>query len=277
MRIERHEDPVAYERLVTPLLMTDEARYNLELAIVLRLARGESFGPFPPVLLTVHDRAGGLAGAALMTKPFQALVSPVPAEAAPAVAEWFADNGLDLPGALGDPAVVRTFAATYAARTGATVADRRAEGVFRLTTLVPPPPVPGALRLAREEETALVEEWSEAFLGELDLPRPPASPMPHRVREGMVWLWDDGGPVSLAGCAGFTPNGARVGPVYTPPARRGRGYASAVTAGATRALLDRGLRYTFLYTDLANPTSNKIYRALGYEQVGSVQEVVFGG
>ena len=68
-----------------------------------------------------------------------------------------------------------------------------------------------------------------------------------------------------AGFGGRTPNGARVGPVYTPPEFRRRGYASAVVAGVSRRLLDEGRRYCFLYTDLANPTSNRIYQDIGYE------------
>ena len=73
-------------------------------------------------------------------------------------------------------------------------------------------------------------------------------------------------PVSVTGFGGPTPNGSRIGPVYTPPARRGRGYASALVAAVSQARLDAGTRFCFLYTDLANPTSNRIYVALGYER-----------
>ena len=76
-------------------------------------------------------------------------------------------------------------------------------------------------------------------------------------------------PVSLAGHAGETPNGARVGPVYTPPELRGRGYASALTAALTEQLLERR-RFCFLFTDLANPTSNSIYQRIGYRPVTDV-------
>ena len=32
-------------------------------------------------------------------------------------------------------------------------------------------------------------------------------------------------------------------------------------------MLDEGYKTTTLYTDLANPTSNKIYQEIGYEQI----------
>jgi predicted GNAT family acetyltransferase len=68
---------------------------------------------------------------------------------------------------------------------------------------------------------------------------------------------------------------SRVGPVYTPPELRGRGYAGALTAHVSRRILDAGER-ACLYTDLANPTSNKIYAAIGYEPVADFVEYTFG-
>ena len=70
-----------------------------------------------------------------------------------------------------------------------------------------------------------------------------------------------------------TPNGIRVGPVYTPPQRRGRGYASALTAAVSAALLHDGRRFCFLFTNLANPTSNAIYQAIGYRPVADVAQI----
>ena len=87
-----------------------------------------------------------------------------------------------------------------------------------------------------------------------------------------AYLWDDHGPVSLTAVGGRTPHGARVGPVYTPPERRGRGYASSLVAAVSQAQLDAGCRSLFLFTDLANPTSNHIYQAIGYEPVRDVAD-----
>jgi hypothetical protein len=85
-----------------------------------------------------------------------------------------------------------------------------------------------------------------------------------------LYLWEDGEPVSLCGVGGPTPNGIRIGPVYTPPASRGRGYASALVAAVSQAALDAGRRFCFLFTDAANPTANHIYQQIGYEHVRDV-------
>jgi len=91
-----------------------------------------------------------------------------------------------------------------------------------------------------------------------------------------LMLWDVGGePVSMAGWGGPTPSGIRVGPVYTPPVRRRRGYGSAVTAALSAQQLAGGRQFCFLYTDLANPTSNRIYMDIGYEPVCDAVDYAF--
>ncbi len=96
------------------------------------------------------------------------------------------------------------------------------------------------------------------------------------IESAGFWLWEDGGqPVSLAGFSGPTPTGIRIGPVYTPPELRRRGYATTLVADLSAWLLERGHRACFLYTDLANPTSNRIYVEIGYERVCDAMEFVF--
>ena len=79
----------------------------------------------------------------------------------------------------------------------------------------------------------------------------------------------------MAAAVETTPNGTRVGYVYTPPSFRGRGYASATVASLSQQLLDGRRRFCFLYTDLANPTSNAIYQRIGYQPVAEVVDILF--
>ena len=123
----------------------------------------------------------------------------------------------------------------------------------------------------------------DAFVAEA-LPSAPPEDAAHwlerklsSIDSGLVLWADEGTPVSFAGYGGPTPNGIRVGPVYTPPELRRRGYASALTAALTRTLLDRGRKFCFLFTDLANPTSNSIYQRIGYRPVSDADQWVFGG
>jgi predicted GNAT family acetyltransferase len=82
-------------------------------------------------------------------------------------------------------------------------------------------------------------------------------------------------PVSIAGFSGTTGTGIRVGPVYSPPERRRRGYATALVADLSAYLLASGYQRCFLYTDLANPTANRIYATIGYRQVAESNMLAF--
>jgi predicted GNAT family acetyltransferase len=81
--------------------------------------------------------------------------------------------------------------------------------------------------------------------------------------------------VALAGRNRSTPHGYCIGPVFTPPQFRGRGYATALTAALSQALLEGGKQFTALFTDLANPTSNSIYQKIGYRPLCDFDEYRF--
>jgi predicted GNAT family acetyltransferase len=143
--------------------------------------------------------------------------------------------------------------------------------------------VAGSWRVGQLSDVDLLAAWWVAFHREALAEGPPMAD-PRATAERWVrrigrtpYLWIvDGRPVSLVATGSPTPNGIRIGPVYTPPDQRRRGYASALTAAASQAELDAGRRFCFLFTDLANPTSNRIYQAIGYEPVIDVDVYRFG-
>lgn len=95
------------------------------------------------------------------------------------------------------------------------------------------------------------------------------------LKNNALYLWQDEVAVSVAGFTGATPNGIRLNFVYTPPQYRSKGYASSCVAALSQILLSQGRKYCFLFTDLANPTSNHIYQAIGYQPVGDMNEYWF--
>jgi len=171
--------------------------------------------------------------------------------------------------------LVDGFATAIGARTGRQVAkpphaaDQR---IFELTEVVAPVGVPGGLRRAVEADRATVVPWLAAFEAEAI----GGDPAPDDAwfdalltRPGRAaFLWEvDGRTVSLCTTGGRTAHGIRFGGVYTPLALRGHGYASACVAAASQRQLDEGRTRCFLLTDLANPTANHIYEAIGYRPV----------
>jgi uncharacterized protein len=277
MRLDRYEHPADFLAAASPWLEQREAEHNLILGIG-STARDhpEIYGP--PYLATV-SAGGALVAAALRTPPWNLILSEV--DDAGALDVLVADlAGHDLPGVIAAPDVATAFALRWAATKGARFAVGMEERIFELTEVIQPLPVSGAMRAATADDRSLLVEWVAAFgreaLGEGDASRVAESVDDWLAGRGRVlWLWDDEGPTSLTGVGGRTPHGIRIGPVYTAPELRGRGYASALVAAVSQAQLDAGLRFCFLYTDLANPTSNKIYQAIGYRPITDALRIDF--
>ena len=152
--------------------------------------------------------------------------------------------------------------------------------MYASDAVVPVPDAPGRMRAAGDADRRLLGEWARAFAAETGLSEGPdeiARSIEARigVDPGIV-LWDvDGAPVALAGGTESSPGIARVGPVYTPPEHRRRGYATSLVAAWTSQLLGGGMRRCVLFTDLANPTSNSIYQAVGYRPYGDARVINF--
>ena len=257
-------------------LAAREAEHNLIFGISSWVRDHPELVTEAPTFHAVNDASGGVVLASLRTPPHNQVLSM--ADEVEAVDLLVDALRTDLPGVLAEKRAAARFAERWSRRTGRRARVQTAERIFRLTRVIPPAAPPsGSWRFLEPRDRELIARWVVAFSAEA-LPEEPPIPDPDAVaqrwvegvgRIGYVWE-DDGEIVSMVGAAGPTPNGIRIGPVYTPPERRGRGYASALTAAASEDQLDRGRRFVFLFTDLANPTSNKIYRAIGYEPVCDV-------
>jgi predicted GNAT family acetyltransferase len=269
MHLERYTDAASFYQRAEPFLLAHEAEHNLQLGICTTLLRQPEVYPLPPYLGVVEED-GEIITVALRTPPHNLILSLIPRtdrapEALALLARDVAQDHPDLPGVLGPSAWSEALAHRQGMR----------ERIYALTAVRPPAGVPGQMRRATEADRALLERWLAAFAAEAlrdDEPLDPREWVARALASPLrtVCLWDDGQAVSLA-CAGNpTPNGIRIGPVYTPPELRGRGYASACVAALSQQMLDSGRRFCFLFTDLANPTSNHIYQTIGYEPVSDV-------
>jgi hypothetical protein len=212
-----------------------------------------------------------VVAAALRTPPFN-LVVVGDAGGVSHLAETLRADGVELPGVTGATPEVDSFAARWEAVGGQRAVERMRQRIYRLAEVRPVADAPGESRVATEADHDLVLAWVQAFADEAgSKPTDAARVVDARLGGGDAsgfLLWEnDGEPVSLAGWVGPTPNGIRVGPVYTPPALRRRGFRSAVTAAVSERQLAGGRTFCFLYTDLANPTSNRIYMDIGYKPV----------
>jgi hypothetical protein len=274
--VHRVEDPAAFLEAASPLLLANEARHNLMLGIAGTLRDHPSHYLEYGLWLAV-DHAETV-GAALRTPPHNLVVAqPRDDSVLEALAEAIDD---DPPGLVAAQPEAGAFAAAWTARKGVTARTKRAQGIFSLDRVEPPAAAAGRIRDAGIEDRPLLIDWFRAFMEEAIGESPAAASTEHAVDHRLqadsagVALWEDRSPVSLAAFGNPTRNGIRIGPVYTPPEHRRRGYASALVAELSERLLAER-RFCFLFTDLANPTANRIYEQIGYRRVCEAAEIVF--
>jgi RimJ/RimL family protein N-acetyltransferase len=284
IQVVRYHDAARFYADAEALWMMSEAAYCLTIGIVSTLiARHDTFGEQLPVLALVRDAAGQVQVSAVRT-PSRSVVLAGAADDAllSALVDDLAADMPDLPGAIGTVAQTHAFADAWCARSGASWQVGVHERIYQCEQVIPPRPTPGVLRRAVIDDVELVVDHVMAFEAEAFGITPDQEARARwahtlfTMQERAMYLWEDGGEVvCCVGVTGPTPNGLRIGPVYTPPRFRGRGYASAATAAVTRIILEGGKRFAFLYTDLANPISNAIYQRIGYVPVVDADMIRF--
>ncbi len=282
MHATRHDDAAAFVDHCGDWLGEREARHSLILGVAMILV--EEPEVYPEHHQWVIDMDGAPVAAALVTPPHHLIVADIVRRpAVDALARLVAASGVAITGVIGNRPTVDRFAAAWAAHTGSAIEIVMEQGVFAADTILAASPIAGGWRPAVRSDLALLVEWWQAFLEEAlpGLPHHPddtRSTVEQRLAGPMstVAVWEhDGEILSMCGWGRPTPTGVTIGPVYTPPGLRGRGSASALVGAVSAWQLATGRRFCCLYTDLSNPTSNGIYRRLGYRQIAESRDLAF--
>lgn len=260
----------AYSAKIGSVLRAQPVHYTLQLSLLdtLNVSGASAFGEHPPRFGWWESASGDVTAGFMVTPPYPVILTLMPAEAASALPPALLADGVPVSGLNAEEDVAELFAAAWAELAGAESEVFRRIRLFRLEGLVAPDPVPpGAARLGTARDAEIMKSWFDAFGAEVNDPvRRDA--VDERLSHDGLMLWEANGEVvSLAALTRPVAGVARIGPVYTPPHQRRKGYAGAVTAALSQAALDRGVDDVALYTDLANPTSNSVYQRIGYRRI----------
>ena len=288
MHLIRFSDATEFTAKAQDFLLEHEAENNVILGICTTLVHSPDPSRPEPYLAVVEEEDQVIT-VAVCYPPNNLVISYTEVDVPVALIadDLRATNYPDIPGVVSTKALSRAFAESWHEIRGVEYRLGISMRCYQLETVKHPIEVSGQMRRAVGGDRDLLEKWLQAFhdeaLGDID----PA--MPEEIRaivdryltpgnenlRGFL-LWEDAGNVvSMAAYVGPTPHGMRVNSVYTPPEYRRKGYASACVAGVSQMILDSGKTFCFLFTDLKNSTSNKIYQDLGYHPVADVDEYLF--
>ncbi len=285
-RFEVLPSPTAFHAAVGDLLLRDECLHSVVIGLVHRLLQAEqgtdwsagSGEPDRDFLGALYGDDGEVTAAVWRTAPYPLGISGGSEEGLRCLLPTLQKLGIELEGFNGERWVAEAIAAEFSAHDGRDTKVIMDQRLFRLTEVRAPTPVPGTMVDATWDEVDLVRDWAHRFAVECGLAdlhsRTPERPA--ALERGGLRFWiKDGEPVAMAGSMRQSPHGASISWVYTPHAHRGRGYASNLVAALSQYYLDHGKDFCCLFTDQANPTSNKIYQALGYEPVTDFRRIQF--
>jgi GNAT superfamily N-acetyltransferase len=266
MKTRWHESVDEFRAIAAPLYRSDPVRHTIELTLL-----GVNKFPDDSILLTVWDD-GMPVGATLQTPPYPLACNGITAEAIDTVVADLAGWRPELTGVRGVRSRAVAFADAWRTITGRGGKMSTEERLYRLGTLRTPNGVAGTARLATDDDRRVLVDWVEQFFQETFSQRDEAAgerfvDTANQVGDRFM-LWEvDGTPDSMAMLRAPAADVSRIGPVFTPRDRRGHGYGSAVTAAAADLAHRSGTPDVVLFADLANPTSNAIYRRIGFEPV----------
>lgn len=254
--------------------MDREAENNLPLGILQRMKDSKP-APEEAFLLKVEEE-GGPVYMTMRTPPHLWILPSVPGVTSKhleKLARYLFENGWEVPGVLGEGGAVKTFVKEWVKITGAAPIIHMRQAIYRLNELKIQPSSTGELITADHSHLELLQRWLKWFGQETNEPlieQAAQETAEEMIRSQRAYLWIvEGEVVSMAARARVTPHGATVNAVYTPDEFKRRGYATQTVAALTQKLLNQGYQFCALYTDLDNPTSNSIYKKIGYEWIGN--------
>lgn len=267
MEVELIGDAVDFAGRTTALFDADPISTNVIATVNARnVAAPEPSADTTWVVVTDDDAQ--VTAAAMANWPWNVFVSAMTVDAARDVADRLAATGRAYPGVNGEATASTAFAERWAARTGCRMVAGVRMHARCLESLRAPVETTGEPHVFVASDVPVIAHWLDAFHSEA-MPTDPVEDWKavatRRIADAEIMGWAVAGtPVAMAAASPPVAGVTRIGPVYTLPEQRGRGYAAAATALVARHALDREVDHVMLYADAANATSNALYERLGF-------------
>lgn len=272
MDFQHYKNAEEFSKVATSFLVENEDKFSLFLGVLQRIKEGQYENPY---MATIEEN-GELLALFQMTPPHPLNIIFVNEARMEACIDLSITELLKESIAIQSIISVKEWAYAFAKkwqeRTGQSFSILMDQGLYRLDKVEESLEMsPGAWRYATQEDAQLIEKWYGFFEEDTGLPKTASGEIKNRVKIMLdakeAFLWENEGKiVSMMKKARPTAHGVTVSLVFTPKEERKKGYARTMVATGSRELL-KEFQFCVLYTDMLNPTSNKIYQEIGYQKI----------
>lgn len=268
LKINQYKDIHKYKNIVIPYLEQDEIINNLALGLLLDIKEEQ------PIVMATVTKEDHIVLVILQTSPKQIILSKseiVTEDEIHQLAKLLNNQLDDIPGVVGEKDLTNKLAREMTILRKKVPFIQMNQRLYWLDQIEKSPGNNGRLIKLEMENLSLVKDWVYQFCIEIDerMSKEEAEVKAKDIiSRGRVYGWEvDGEFVSMANASRPTKTNITVNFVYTPFTERKKGYASSCVSALTELMLNNRFNTTSLYTDLDNPTSNKIYMEIGYKPI----------
>lgn len=268
LKLTLFDDVDLFKKEVIPYLEKDEIINGLVLGLILALKDEK------PKLMATVQRAGNIILVLFQTSPKQIILSKADLlsnEEINQLSKLIDSKIIDIPGFVGEKNLTVKLANEIVKLRGFKSEVFMNQRIYRLDQLLKKAEINDGLVKLETKDHLLVREWVYQFsinIGDKLTKEEADKKALDLIEKGRLYAWEvDGEIVSMANGTRPTKSNINLNFVYTPPSERKKGYASSCVSALTELFLQQGFRTTSLYTDLDNPTSNKIYLEIGYKPI----------
>lgn len=280
MKLNLFTQATDFEEKAKPFLLKNEDVYSLFFGVLQGIKAGRYENP---MMVTIEEEGEPIA-LFQMTPPHPlniVIIDETKQDAILTLAvEEFLKRDIHIPAVVGLKSNVFAFAEKWNELNQCKAKIVMDQGLYRLDEVdLTLENSPGIWRYAAKEEAPLIEEWFHGFNQDAGLPKAENEEIKKKVAQFLegqeVFFWENNGKVvSMMKKARPSDHGVTVSFVYTPPEERRKGYARTMVAACSQELL-KSYDFCVLYTDMLNPTSNKIYQEVGYQKIADSVHLEF--
>ena len=265
--VQKFYDVEDFERVMIPYLEKEEAVNGLPLGILMNIDEKIK----PTVMAGVYKDEQPIL-MLLQTHPKQIIVSVfqkiIPLELS-LISKLIHESITEIPGFIGEKTIVREMAQHIASLRQLKVILGMDQRIYQLNEVKKKPSNLGNFRWITKNDQSTIQQWVYDFAASINQPlemEQASKRVEELIQGGKLAGWEvDHQLVSMANASRPTKNNITINFVYTPKEFRNKGYATNCVAELSERLLESDFSSTSLYTDITNPTSNKIYMEIGYQ------------